>query len=205
MPAARSASSESKGGPAVTSQSRPLRVTPFTAGSSRAGVAAQGDKEINAHIPLWLRRETDRPQPHPAPCRTYQLPKTAPSHGTQPRRYFVSRMSPEVSCSGEFEVFPARFIVERRCVPGSGSSPLVLLRFWRTAVTCDTCPSVHAHGRGRRVHAAEAHCRLASGPGPGGSFPKPDSGHTGTISITIRTYRTRWNAMKPRIQCVLTK
>jgi hypothetical protein len=27
---------------------------------------------------------------------------------------------------------------------------------------------------------------------------KPDSGHVGTISITIRACRTRWNAMKPR-------
>jgi hypothetical protein len=33
---------------------------------------------------------------------------------------------------------------------------------------------------------------------------KPDSGHTDTISITVLVGRTRWNAMKPRIQCVLT-
>jgi hypothetical protein len=34
---------------------------------------------------------------------------------------------------------------------------------------------------------------------------KPDSGHTGTASITIRVCRASWNAMKPRIQCVLTQ
>jgi hypothetical protein len=34
---------------------------------------------------------------------------------------------------------------------------------------------------------------------------KPDSGHTDTTSITIRLRRTNWNAMKPRIQCVLTQ
>ena len=33
---------------------------------------------------------------------------------------------------------------------------------------------------------------------------KPDSGHAGTISITIRVRRVGWNAMKPRIQGVLT-
>jgi hypothetical protein len=33
---------------------------------------------------------------------------------------------------------------------------------------------------------------------------KPDSGHTGTISITIQVRRVGWNAMKPRIHCVLT-
>ena len=32
---------------------------------------------------------------------------------------------------------------------------------------------------------------------------KPDSGHADTISITVRACRTRRNAMKPRIQCVL--
>ena len=34
---------------------------------------------------------------------------------------------------------------------------------------------------------------------------KPDSSHTGTASSTIRVRRARWNAMKPRIQCVLTQ
>ena len=33
----------------------------------------------------------------------------------------------------------------------------------------------------------------------------PHSGHSGTISITIRMRRSRWNAMKPRIQRVLTE
>src|SRR5947207_7636082 len=33
---------------------------------------------------------------------------------------------------------------------------------------------------------------------------KPDSGHADIISITVRACRIRWNAMKPRIQCVLT-
>jgi hypothetical protein len=31
-----------------------------------------------------------------------------------------------------------------------------------------------------------------------------DSRHSGTVSITIRVHRASWNAMKPRIQCVLT-
>jgi len=34
---------------------------------------------------------------------------------------------------------------------------------------------------------------------------KPDSGHTGTTSITVRVRQASWNAMKPRIQCVLTQ
>jgi hypothetical protein len=33
---------------------------------------------------------------------------------------------------------------------------------------------------------------------------KPDSGHTGTISIAIRVRRVDWNGMKPWIQRVLT-
>ena len=34
---------------------------------------------------------------------------------------------------------------------------------------------------------------------------KPDSGHADTISTTVRLRRTNWNAMKPRIQRVLTQ
>ena len=33
---------------------------------------------------------------------------------------------------------------------------------------------------------------------------KPDSDHADTISITAPMSRTRWNGMKPLIQCVLT-
>ena len=36
-------------------------------------------------------------------------------------------------------------------------------------------------------------------------FRKPDSGHTGTISITIRMRRASWDAMNPRFQCVLAR
>jgi hypothetical protein len=43
------------------------------------------------------------------------------------------------------------------------------------------------------------------GRGRGGSFPEPDSGHAGTISTTVEVRRTSRNAMKPRIQCVLTQ
>ena len=32
---------------------------------------------------------------------------------------------------------------------------------------------------------------------------KPDSGHVRTVSVTVRLRRARWNAMKPRIQCVV--
>jgi hypothetical protein len=35
--------------------------------------------------------------------------------------------------------------------------------------------------------------------------PKPDSSHTGTVSLTVRVRRASWNVMKPRIQCVLTQ
>jgi len=38
-----------------------------------------------------------------------------------------------------------------------------------------------------------------------GMFPEPDSGHTGTISIAVLVLRASWNAMKPRIQRVLTQ
>jgi hypothetical protein len=43
------------------------------------------------------------------------------------------------------------------------------------------------------------------GRGPAAHLGKPDSGHTGTISLMIRVRRASWNAMKPRIQCVLTQ
>ena len=41
----------------------------------------------------------------------------------------------------------------------------------------------------------------------GGAAPssKPDSGHANTISITDGAHRSSWNAMKPRIQCLLTQ
>jgi hypothetical protein len=35
--------------------------------------------------------------------------------------------------------------------------------------------------------------------------PKTDSGHADTIGTTVRMRRIRVNAMKPRIQCVLTQ
>jgi hypothetical protein len=41
--------------------------------------------------------------------------------------------------------------------------------------------------------------------GPAARPRKPDAGHTGTISITIRERRASMNAMKPRIQRVLTR
>jgi hypothetical protein len=37
------------------------------------------------------------------------------------------------------------------------------------------------------------------------ALEKPDSGHTGTISIAIRVRPASWDVMKPRIQCVLTQ
>jgi hypothetical protein len=43
------------------------------------------------------------------------------------------------------------------------------------------------------------------GPRPGGTSRKPDSGHADTISITVRLRRASQNAMKPRIQCALTR
>jgi hypothetical protein len=36
-------------------------------------------------------------------------------------------------------------------------------------------------------------------------FPESYSGHTGSISIAVLVLRASWNAMKPRIQCVLAQ
>jgi len=46
----------------------------------------------------------------------------------------------------------------------------------------------------RRVHVAGVRYRRTSGPGPGGSFPEPDSGHADTIGSTVRVRRAsrRW-------------
>jgi hypothetical protein len=58
---------------------------------------------------------------------------------------------------------------------------------------------------GCRVHVARAaRCHSANGPGRAARTRKPNSGHIGTISITIRVRRAGRNAMKPRIHCVLT-
>jgi len=46
---------------------------------------------------------------------------------------------------------------------------------------------------------------LASGPRPGGTSRKPHSGHTGTVSITVRVRAANWSAVKPRIHGVLTQ
>ena len=81
-----------------------------------------------------------------------------------------------------------------------GAKAVVLLRFWHAAVTGRTCPAPPFR---------------SAGPRPGDSFPKTrDSGHTGTVSITVRVRPGqqerretldpgRSSAMKPRIQCVL--
>jgi hypothetical protein len=44
--------------------------------------------------------------------------------------------------------------------------------------------------------------RFRCAPRPSKTFPEPDSGHAGTISLTIRGHRASWNAMNPRIQSV---
>ena len=44
----------------------------------------------------------------------------------------------------------------------------------------------------------------ANRPGPDGTSQKSDSGHAGTTSITFRVRRASWNAMKRRVQRVLT-
>jgi hypothetical protein len=49
----------------------------------------------------------------------------------------------------------------------------------------------------------ERNARKASGRIQAVPPHKPDSGHAGTVSITLRVRRTSRNAMKPRIQCVL--
>jgi hypothetical protein len=51
-------------------------------------------------------------------------PRQHPVTADSPEGTSFSRMSPEVSCGGEIEVFPARLIAGRRRVP----CPLVLLR-----------------------------------------------------------------------------
>ena len=128
-----------------------------------------------------------------------QHPVTADS----PEGTSLSRISPEVSCAGEIGAFLARSIVGRRRGPGPGVSPLVLLRFWRTAVTCDTYPSAYAYRHGCRVRAAGAHCRLASRPGRGDSFQK-----TGLRSRRHHQHHGPFvpdpaERHEPRIQCVL--
>jgi hypothetical protein len=47
-------------------------------------------------------------------------------------------------------------------------------------------------------------CRLV-GRGRAPRSRKPDSDHIGTVSLTVRVRRAWRNAMKPRIQCVLTQ
>jgi hypothetical protein len=42
-------------------------------------------------------------------------------------------------------------------------------------------------------------------PRPYGPFPETDSGHAGTISLTVLVCRASRNVMKPRIQCVPTQ
>ena len=60
-------------------------------------------------------------------------------------------------------------------------------------------------------HVSLAVCRgiaeswPASGPWRGAPFLKPDSGHIGTVSLTVRVRWASWNPMKPRIECVLTQ
>ena len=44
-------------------------------------------------------------------------------------------------------------------------------------------------------------CPAATPAAPSRASRKPDSGHTGTISIAIRACRADRNVMKPRIQC----
>jgi hypothetical protein len=46
---------------------------------------------------------------------------------------------------------------------------------------------------------------LSQWAGTGRLVPETDSGHVGTISITVRACSTQWNAMKPRIHRVLTQ
>jgi hypothetical protein len=53
--------------------------------------------------------------------------------------------------------------------------------------------------------AARSQNRCGMLPDRRSTFPESDSGHTGTTSIALRVLRASWNAMKPRIQCVLTQ
>ena len=48
-------------------------------------------------------------------------------------------------------------------------------------------------------------CWSAGGPRPCGTSREPDSGHAGTTSVTVHVRPTSRNAMKPRIQGVLTQ
>ena len=55
----------------------------------------------------------------------------------------------------------------------------------------------HSGQKGQAHLAAEAISIHIPNPRPGGSFPKPDSGHSSTIRLTIRVRQRIWNAMKP--------
>jgi hypothetical protein len=67
----------------------------------------------------------------------------------------------------------------------------MLLRSWRTAVTCDTDPSAHAYGADAAFHVVPAQCGLTAA---GRHAEKLVSGHVGTISITVRACRPSRNA-----------
>ena len=68
------------------------------------------------------------------------------SQQTALKAFRLARTSRRASRGGEIGVFPVRWIVGGRRVPGPRPSPLVLLRSWRAAVTRDTYSSAHAYG-----------------------------------------------------------
>src|SRR5689334_9860932 len=65
-------------------------------------------------------------------------------------------------------------------------------------------PVAGTHGADAATILLELHAVWLAGHGRAARPRKPDSGHTGTIGLTVHRHRTSWNAMKPRIQCVQT-
>ena len=147
---------------------------PFTASSSRTGVPTQGDKGIHVPVPQWfperqhaaqaprlVRRQKHprrpgsghagtyrppyRPRPHPAPCLTHSSRNSIQSQQT-PLKALRLAVCPEGRRAVAKSGIPGQVNRGRRRVPGPHPSPLVLLRSWRAAVTCDTYSSAHAYG-----------------------------------------------------------
>jgi hypothetical protein len=126
--------------------------------------------------PRSVRAATDlpphRPRPHPAPCRTHtSVRRQPPVTADSPEGISFSRMSSGVA---RWRNRGISCQVDRgRAAPAlTRPSPLVLLRSWRTAVTCDTCPSAHAYGRGCRVHAVGGSLPLSQWAGTGQLIPE---------------------------------
>ena len=109
--------------------------------------------------------------PHPAVSRRVPLGRSRIT-GASAAQLASSELRPAAVTS---ESRPFRIhTLSRQAVRGPVQSLKVARGFMPLSLVSSPrdSSSAHAYGRGCRVRAAGAHCRLASGPGPGGSFPK---------------------------------